>query len=140
MIALKGNLQDITKQSLLHSLQLLQNHIDDDTLSRGMQKQCVQCINALVEKCDKHLADAIVEKVSGLCTSIRDSIMSSLKQDQKVLYCLFFFVLFLFQKLFPIIDKLDQTKSSSPHCIGLVQLNNKKIFKFCVKTVCFNFT
>lgn len=101
MIEVKGSLQDITKQSLLHSLQLLQNHMDDDTLSWKMQKQCVQCINTLVEKCDKHLADSIAEKVSGLCTSIIDKIMSSLKQDQKVLYCLFF-VLCLFQKLYQI--------------------------------------
>ncbi|XP_045196460.2 meiosis-specific protein MEI4-like [Mercenaria mercenaria] len=78
-------LQDITQQSLLHSLQILQTHIGSDEISWTVQEQCVQTIVAVVNHSNKHIFDCVLEEVASLCTHIIEHIMSYSKPNYKVL-------------------------------------------------------
>ncbi|XP_060602208.1 meiosis-specific protein MEI4-like [Ruditapes philippinarum] len=76
------SMQNVTQQSLKHSLVILQTHIGDSKISWTVQEQCVQTVNTIVDK--KNISETVLKEVCSLYSHLIEEIMSYANQDYKV--------------------------------------------------------
>lgn len=71
------SLQTVTEQSVLHSLDLLKEHLGKAEITWNMQEKCVACIITIIEKSNSsQFVCTVLDKFFDLCSTVVEKIMS----------------------------------------------------------------